>query len=511
MYGYPAKIRKPTGKDMNEASERAITEETASSQVASMADSQSETSEMLNAAFKKQREAYLANPIPDYEQRKQDLLTLKKMLNENRDEIVEAINQDYGNRSRHESLFAEVIAVTDGINDAIKHLKKWMKPQKRHVDTSLYPGAKNRVIPQPLGVMGIIVPWNFPVNLSFLPLAFAFAAGNRAMVKMSENSIALSRLLKKASATYFPEEKLAWFEETGSVGIEFSQIPFDLIMFTGSGQTGRAVMASAAKNLTPVVLELGGKCPAVIDPEYPLDKAVERIMFVKQFNAGQICTNVDYVFVHESQKDQLVEKAREYVAKHCPDINHTDYTSIIDDRSFDRLQETLEDARSKGATIVNLSGDQPSNREARKIPLHLVLDTTDNMIVRKREIFGPIMTVLTYKEPEEVIRYVNGHDRPLAFYPFSKNSELTSMYIDRIMSGGVTVNDALFHVAQHDLPFGGVGPSGMGHYHGYEGFVTFSKLRPVFYQANFSAMKYLRPPYGKFATSVYNFLVKSKS
>jgi coniferyl-aldehyde dehydrogenase len=511
MCGYPAKIRKPTGKDMNEASERVVTEETASPQVAAMTGSQSKTSEMLNAAFKKQGEAYLADPIPDYEQRKQDLLALKKMLNENRDEIVEAINQDYGNRSRHESLFAEVIAVTDGINDAIKHLKKWMKPQKRHVDISLYPGAKNRVIPQPLGVIGIIVPWNFPVNLSFLPLAFAFAAGNRAMVKMSENSIALSRLLKKASAKYFPEEKLAWFEETGSVGIEFSQIPFDLIMFTGSGQTGRAVMASAAQNLTPVVLELGGKCPAVIDPEYPLDKAIERIMFVKQFNAGQICTNVDYVFVHESQKDQLVEKAREYVAKHCPDINHTDYTSIIDDRSFDRLQETLEDARSKGATIVNLSGDQPSNRETRKIPLHLALDTTDNMIVRQREIFGPIMTVLTYKEPEEVIRYVNSHDRPLAFYPFSKNSVLTSMYIDRIMSGGVTVNDALFHVAQHDLPFGGVGPSGMGHYHGYEGFVTFSKLRPVFYQASFSAMKYLRPPYGKFATSVYNFLVKSKS
>jgi coniferyl-aldehyde dehydrogenase len=496
---------------MNEASEMAIPAETASPEESSADKPQAGVAEILNAAFLQQREAYLADPVPDYDQRRSDLLTLKKMLSENRDEIVAAINRDYGNRSRHESLFAEVIAVTDGINDAIKHLKKWMKPQKRHVDVSLYPGAKNRVIPQPLGVMGIIVPWNFPVNLSFLPLAFAFAAGNRAMVKMSENSIALSLILKQISPKYFPEEKLAWFEETGSVGIEFSQIPFDLIMFTGSGQTGRAVMASAAKNLTPVVLELGGKCPAVIDPDYPLDKAVERIMFVKQFNAGQVCTNVDYVFVHESQKDAFVEKARQYAAKHCPDINHTDYTSIIDDRSFDRLQETLEDARGKGATIVNLSGDQPSNREARKIPLHLVLDTTDNMIIRNREIFGPIMTVLTYKQPEEVVNHVNGQDRPLAFYPFTKNNELASMYIDRIMSGGVTVNDALFHVAQHDLPFGGVGPSGMGHYHGYEGFVTFSKLRPVFYQANFSAMKYLRPPYGKFATRVYDFLVKSKS
>jgi len=295
------------------------------------------------------------------------------------------------------------------------------------------------------------------------------------------------------------------------VGIEFSQIPFDLIMFTGSGQTGRAVMASAAKNLTPVVLELGGKCPAVIDPDYPLATAVERIMFVKQFNAGQICTNVDYVFVHESQKEQFIKLAQAYVKKHCPDINHADYTSIIDDRSYQRLEETLEDARSKGATVINLSGDQPGNRAERKFPMHLVLDTTANMTIRSRETFGPLLMVLTYKQPEEVIKYINGQDRPLALYPFTKNRDLQNLYIDRIMSGGVTVNDALFHVAQHDLPFGGVGASGMGHYHGYEGFVTFSKLRPIFYQAPFSAMKYLRPPYGAFATRVYNLLVKMKS
>jgi coniferyl-aldehyde dehydrogenase len=471
---------------------------------------QAEIAAMLRAGFNKQKEAYLEAPIPDAPQRKQDLLTLKRMLSENREAIIEAISQDYGNRSRHESLFAEVIAVTDGINDTIKHLKKWMKPQKRHVDITLYPGAKNRVIPQPLGVVGIIVPWNFPVNLSFLPLTFAFAAGNRAMVKMSENSIALSRLLREISPRYFPEDKLMWFEETGGVGIEFSQIPFDLLMFTGSGQTGRAVMASAAKNLTPVVLELGGKCPAIIDPEYPLATAVDRIMFVKQFNAGQICTNVDYVFVHESQKDEFVELARAYVKRHCPDINHPDYTSVIDDRSYQRLEETLEDSRSKGATVINLSDGQQGNRDARKLPMHLVLDTTANMTIRNRETFGPLLMVLTYRQPEEVIKYINGQDRPLALYPFTRNRELQSLYIDRIMSGGVTVNDALFHVGQHDLPFGGVGPSGMGHYHGYEGFVTFSKLRPIFYQAGFSAMKYLRPPYGAFATRVYNLLVKLK-
>jgi coniferyl-aldehyde dehydrogenase len=496
---------------MSEAHEHVIPTDIPSPGSAANENEEIRISNMLRAAFQKQRQSYMADPIPDLEQRKQDLLALKRLLNENREELIAAICEDYGNRSRHESLFAEFIAVTDGINDTVKRLKKWMKPQKRHVDISLYPGAKNRVIPQPLGVVGLIIPWNFPINLAFTQLTGAFAAGNRAMVKMSENSIALSRLLMRLSAKYFPEEKLMWFEETGGVGIQFSKIPFDLIMFTGSGQTGRAVMASAAQNLTPVVLELGGKSPAIIDPAFPLEKAVERILFVKQFNAGQICTNVDYVFVHESQREAFVEKSRAWVAKHIPDIASDDYTSIIDDRAYRRLEETLEDARSKGATIVNLCGDQQPIRESRKMPLYLALDTTGAMTLRNRETFGPILMVLTYREPEEVIKYINGQDRPLAMYPFTRNDTLAKLYIERIMSGGVTVNDALFHVAQHDMPFGGVGGSGMGHYHGYEGFITFSKMRPVFYQAGFTSMKFLAPPYGKFATRVYEFLAKFKA
>jgi len=472
---------------------------------------QNETAAMLRAHFDTQRSCYLADPVPDFQQRKEDLLNLKRMINENHEEIIAAISEDYSNRSRHESQFAEIISVTDGINDVLKHLKKWMKVQKRHVDVSMFAGGKNRVIPQPLGVAGLIVPWNFPINLSFMPLAAAFAAGNRAMVKMSENSIALTRLLMDISPRYLPEEKLKFFEETGGVGIEFSKIPFDLIVFTGSGQTGRSVMASAAQNLTPVVLELGGKAPAVIDPAYPLEKAVGRIMFVKQFNAGQICTNVDYVFVHESQREEFVTATKAYVAKHCPDINSEDYTAIIDDRSVKRLADTVDDARAKGATVINLCAEQEINYEKRKFPLHLIMDTTEDMTIRNRETFGPLLMVLTYKEPQEVVDHVNAHDRPLAFYPFTNDSKLCDMYIDRIMSGGVTVNDALFHVAQHDIPFGGVGPSGMGHYHGYEGFVTFSKMRPVFYQAGFSALQLLRPPYGNFATRVYNLLVKMKS
>ncbi len=464
----------------------------------------------LDAAFASQRKAYLDDTYPSVDQRKADLKQLKLMITENAEAIVEAISKDYGNRSVFESKFAEIITAADTINHTMKHLKKWMKPQRRHVDITMYFGAKNRVIPQPLGVVGLIVPWNFPVNLSFSQLAAVFAAGNRAMVKMSENSRHLTRLLMELSPRYLPTDKLEFFEETGGVGIEFSQIPFDLMIFTGSGQTGRKVMASAAQNLTPVILELGGKAPAVIDPDYDLEKAVDRIMFVKQFNAGQICTNVDYVFVHSSQKDRFVELARNYAKTHCPDILSDDYTSVIDDRSFQRLMATIEDAREKGATVVSLS-DQPANPEARKIPIHLVLDTTPEMTIRQRETFGPLLMVMTYDNPDEVVEYVNAHDRPLALYPFTKNTQLSDRYIRDIMSGGVTVNDALFHVAQHDLPFGGVGPSGMGHYHGYEGFVSCSKMRPVFYQANRTAMKMLAPPYGKFANRVIDFMMKNKS
>jgi coniferyl-aldehyde dehydrogenase len=464
----------------------------------------------LQAALDLQRAAYLEQSTPDIKQRKQDLLSLKAMINDNREEIVAAISADYGNRSRHESLFAEILSVTDGINDTIKNLKKWMKVQKRHVDKTMYFGAKNRVIPQPLGVVGLIVPWNFPVNLSFSQLCAVFAAGNRALVKMSENSRALTKLLMEISPKYFPADKLQWFEETGGVGIEFSQLPFDLMIFTGSGQTGRSVMASAAPNLTPVILELGGKAPAVIDPAYPLGKAVDRIMFVKQFNAGQICTNVDYVFVHETQIEEFVQKATAYAHEHCPDIDHKDYTSIIDDKSLARLLDTLDDARSKGARVVNLGKDQELNKEQRKLAMHLVLDTTEDMTIRQRETFGPILMVLPYKDSQEVIEYVNARDRPLAFYPFTNDKKLAEHYIDRVMSGGVTVNDALFHVAQHDIPFGGVGQSGMGHYHGYEGFISCSKLRPVFYQANVNAMKLMSPPYGPRADKIFSVLLKLK-
>jgi len=473
-------------------------------------NSQDLTITELGACLQRQRSAYHADPVPALEQRKKDLLALKNMLADNREIIVDAINADYGNRSRHESLLTEIIMVLDGINFAAKHLKKWMRTQRREIEFTLYPGAKNRVIPQPLGVIGVIVPWNFPIQLAFTPLTYIFAAGNRAMVKMSENSRHLSRLLIRLVPDYFPAEKLCFFEETGNVGIQFSQLPFDHLFFTGSGATGKAVMASAAKNLTPVTLELGGKSPAVIGPDYPMNKAVERIMFAKLFNAGQVCVNVDYLFVSEGRVDEFVAASKAWVSKHCPDINSPDYTSIIDQRSYERLNEALADAKSRGATLINLTEGQESNPGMHKMAPHLVLNASDDMILLQREIFGPILPVIPYKDQHQVCEYVNQRDRPLAFYPFTNDRRLQTFYLEHVMSGGACVNDALLHPGQHDLPFGGVGASGMGHYHGYEGFVTFSKLRPVFYQASFSAMKFLAPPYGKRATSMLNMILKRK-
>lgn len=465
---------------------------------------------LLRTCLEQQRAAYRANPVPDLAQRKKDLLALKSMLAENSDAITAAINADYGNRSAHETMLAEVIMVIDGINFALKHLKKWMRVQKREIEFSLYPGARNRVIPQPLGVVGVIVPWNFPIQLTFTPLTYIFAAGNRAMIKMSENSPNLARLLIKLAPAWFPTEKLAFFEETGTVGIQFSQLPFDHLFFTGSGATGKAVMASAAKNLTPVTLELGGKSPAVIAPDYPMEKAVERIMYAKIFNAGQVCVNVDYIFVPEGRVSEFVQAAKSWVRKHCPDINSPDYTSIIDQRSYERLKAALADAKNHGATLIDLSEGQESANGMRKLAPHLVLDVSDEMELMQREIFGPILPVLPYGDQRQVTAFINRHDRPLAFYPFTNDKDLQSYYLDHVMSGGVCVNDALLHPGQHDLPFGGVGASGMGHYHGYEGFATFSKLRPVFYQAGFSALKLLAPPYGKLADRMMSFILKRK-
>jgi coniferyl-aldehyde dehydrogenase len=455
-----------------------------------------------------QRAAYFAHPYPSFAERKADLLKLKAFIQDNRDAIVDAINADYGNRSRHETLFAEIFTVIDGVDHTIKSLRKWMKPQRRGVDWKNFFGASNRVIPQPLGIVGAIVPWNFPINLSFSGLIATFAAGNRSMVKLSENSRHLAKLLIEKCPAYFPREKLAFFDETGGVGIEFSQLKFDHLLFTGSGQTGRAVMAAAAANLCPVTLELGGKSPAIICDDYPLRKAAERLLFVKCFNAGQICTTVDYAYVPKAKVQEFVALSKEIVVGRYPTLGTPDFTSMIDERSFNRVVAALEEARERGATLVQLIPGPAWDTATHKIAPHLVLNAPEDCTLRTREIFGPVLPVVEYTSIEEPIQAINDRPRPLALYPFSNDKNLIHTLLHRVMSGGVSVNDGLFHVGQHDLPFGGVGDSGMGHYHGYEGFVTFSKMRPVFYQAPFSAVKFLWPPYGKFATKYLDFLTK---
>jgi len=462
----------------------------------------------LQHTLELQRQAYLAHPVPTLAERRADLRTLQRFVREHQDALCEAISADYGHRSRHESLLAEIVPSVDGIDHVIRHLRSWMRPQRRGVDLRSFLGARNRVIPQPLGVVGVIVPWNFPINLSMVPLTYIFAAGNRAMVKMSENSRHLSRLLIARMPAYFAPEKLQFFEETGGVGMAFSKLPFDHLLFTGSGATGRAVMAAAAENLCPVTLELGGKCPAIVCDDFPLQVAAERILFVKYLNAGQICTSVDHLWLPAARIGAFVQAAQAILPTRYPRIDSTDYTSIIDQRSFERLLAALDDARARGATVVQLVPGPAFDAVTRKIAPCIVLDAPPDSVVWQREIFGPILPVRGYAHLDEVVNAVNAGPRPLAIYPFSHNAQTVQMLLDRVMSGGVSVNDALFHVAQHDLPFGGVGASGMGHYHGREGFDTFSKLRPVFYQARFSFMKFMMPPYGKLADRLLAFLAR---
>ena len=466
------------------------------------------TARLLADALALQRRAYFAHPVPSLDERRADLRTLQRFIRENKPDLCDAISADYGHRSRHETLMAEIVPALTGIDHTLAHLRGWMKPQRRAVDLRTYFGGRNRVIPQPLGVVGVIVPWNFPVNLSLLPLTYIFAAGNRAMVKMSENSRHLAALLIERMPAYLPPDKLRFFDETGGVGIEFSKLPFDHLLFTGSGATGRSVMAAAAKNLCPVTLELGGKAPAIVCDDYPLRTAAERILFVKYLNAGQICTTVDHAWLPAQRIDEFVRLAQEIVPARYPRLDSPDYTSIIDDRSFDRLLHALDDARERGARLVQLLPGPPFDRATRKIAPHIVLDAPQDSVLMQREIFGPILPLRSYTSLETVITHINNGPRPLAIYPFSHDARQVQMLLDRVMSGGVSVNDALFHVGQHDLPFGGVGESGMGHYHGHEGFLTFSTLRPVFYQARWSALKLLAPPYGKFAERMLAYLTK---
>jgi coniferyl-aldehyde dehydrogenase len=462
----------------------------------------------LRASLDRQRRAYLAHPVPSLAQRKADLRTLARFVQENKLALCDAVSADYGHRSAHETLLTEIGPVLAGIRHTSGQLKGWMRPQRRHIDRLAYGLGSNRVVPQPLGVVGVIVPWNFPINLSLVPLTYIFAAGNRAMVKMSENSRHLAALLIEKMPAYFPPEKLQFFDEVGGVGVEFSKLPFDHLLFTGSGTTGRAVMAAAAANLCPVTLELGGKAPAIVCDDFNLRVAAERVLFIKYLNAGQICTTVDHVYLPQASVQSFVELAREIVPKRYPSLASLDYTSIIEPRAYARLVQALDDARARGATVIPLLPGPAFDEVLHRIAPHIVVGAPADSVLMQREIFGPILPIVPYASLDEVIERINAGPRPLAIYPFSNRSANIDRLVERVMSGGVTVNDALLHVGQDDLPFGGVGESGMGHYHGEEGFHTFSKLRPIFHQARWSSLALMMPPYGKLADQVLRFLTR---
>lgn len=466
--------------------------------------------EEFQTVFHAQQAAYLADMNPSLEQRRADLHALRRLIADNAEALIAAVDRDFGCRCRFETRFAEIFLAQEAAVAAAKSLKKWLKPQKRHLDPTQYPLAKAWTFPQPVGVVGIVVPWNFPIAMAFQPLIGAFAAGNRAMIKMSENSNHLARLLREISPKYFPLDKLAFFEDGGGRGAAFTSLPFNHIFFTGSPAVGKAVMANAARNLTPVTLELGGKSPCVVAPDFPVEVAAERIVWAKMLNAGQICTNVDYLLLPEDRVEAFTQAARTWCGKHIPDINNGDYTAIIDQRSYDRLQATMQDAIAKGARLVDLYDGPAADAGRRIMPPRLVLGVDNGMEIMQREIFGPLLPIRTYKTREEVIDYVNARPRPLAFYIFSNDVATQRYYLDHTISGGVGINEAVVQAGIHDLPFGGSGNSGMGHYHGYEGFLTFSKLRPVFRQGAVRGLDFFRPPYAGWPTRLLDMLIQLK-
>ncbi|WP_029654646.1 coniferyl aldehyde dehydrogenase [Marinobacter daepoensis] len=460
--------------------------------------------------FEGQKKAFRNNPMPSLTERKENLKRLKRALLAHQDKLVEAIDRDFSCRSRDESLIAEVMPSIQGINYTLKHLGDWMKPSRRHVSILFQP-ASNKVCYQPKGVVGVIVPWNYPLYLAVGPLVAALAAGNRTMIKMSEYTPHTAALFKEIIESMFPEDLVSVILGEADVAADFSQRPFDHLLFTGSTSVGKLVMRAAAENLTPVTLELGGKSPAIVSPDVPMEDAAQRIAFGKAFNAGQTCVAPDYILCPTNRVQAFVDEFRAQFAEMYPNLrDNDDYTAIINDRQYERLQSYLEDARAKGAELVEINPANENMKDGtRKIPLTLVLNTTPDMKVMQDEIFGPILPVISYDDLEGAIHYINDRPRPLALYFFGYDRSHQQQVVDNTLSGGMCINDALMHVAQDDLPFGGIGDSGMGHYHGKEGFLTFSHHRAIFTKQKFNSGKYVYAPHGTTAHQlVYKLFIR---
>ena len=458
---------------------------------------------MLNDLLARQRAAQLRDGAPSAAIRIDRLNRCIALLVDHRSEIEAALNADFGARSSYTTAFADVAASIGPLKYSRDHVARWMRTERRSPTPRLLSlfGARAEIRHQPKGVVGVISPWNFPVNLTFAPLAGVLAAGNRAMVKPSEVTPATSELLKNMFAKAFDPEEIAVVTGGPEVGQAFSGLAFDHMIFTGATSIGRHVMRAAAENLVPVTLELGGKSPVVIGRSANMATAAARIMNGKTLNAGQICLAPDYVLAPADQISGFVEAAKSAVGQMFPTIrDNPDYTAVVADRHYARLTGYVDDARAKGAEIVeiNPAGEDLRQQPHRRIAPTLILNPTDDMKVMQEEIFGPLLPVKAYRKVDEAIDYINAHDRPLGLYYFGADKDERDRVLDRTTSGGVSVNDVVMHVAQEELPFGGIGPAGMGAYHGYDGFREFSHRKSVFHQMkkDIGPLRMLRPPYG---------------
>jgi coniferyl-aldehyde dehydrogenase len=450
----------------------------------------------LHAILLRLRDAQAREPMPDWSTRATRLRALERMLEEQGGAFAEAIDADFGCRPAEETQLLELFPSLSNLRHSLKHGKRWMRP-RRGLANLVFAPARTLLMPQPRGVVGIIVPWNYPIFLAVGPLIDALAAGNRAMLKMSEYTPRFSALFAEQVARYFRPDEVVVVNGDADVAQAFSALPFDYLLFTGSTAVGHHVMRAAAANLTPVTLELGGKSPAIVGPGARLEQAAERIVLGKLVNAGQTCIAPDYVLIPRQRMDEFIDTARKVVARLYPNLAlQRQYTSIVSDRQYQRLASLRDDAAAAGARVIALSDaqDQPGKRLLAPVALTGV---DDSMAVMQDEIFGPLLPVQPYDTLDEAIAYVAAHPQPLALYLFEQDNSLIDRVLARTHAGGVTVNDTLYHIAQHKLPFGGVGPSGMGGYHGEDGFRTFSHLKPVFRQSRLNGTGMLNPPYGE--------------
>ena len=450
-----------------------------------------------------QRESYLAEGEVSAETRIDRLDRTIDVLVANAEKISEAMNADFGCRPRQVNLMTDVTGSLENLKHAKKHLRKWMKAEKR---PSMFPlgllGGRSSIQYQPKGVVGVIAPWNFPLGMVFEPLAGVIAAGNRAMIKPSEFTPATSQLIDEMVSKTFDPTEIAVVTGGPEVGQAFSSLAFDHMVFTGATSVARHIMAAASKNLVPVTLELGGKSPTVISETADLREAIERIMVGKMLNAGQVCIAPDYVMLPEGKMDEAVAIAREVVAEMYPTLlANEQYTAMLNERHFQRMQKNIDDANERGAQVVaiNPANEDFSVNPTQKIPPTLILNPDDDALCMQDEIFGPLMPLKTYTKFEDVISYINARPRPLAAYYFGKDSSEEHRFLTGTTSGGACVNDVMFHMLQKDLPFGGVGPSGMGSYHGIEGFKAFSHAKSVYKQPGkipVTKLAGFMPPYG---------------